>query len=190
MSRSESIPVSVVPLRKIFGPDRIYRAGPAVELCIIVAVIVLFNAYPDRIGIYATATDSRTFVPLLASGFQVHMPWLNAYWSLALTLAAAKFALGRWTPALRWADWGLKLLLCYLLFRLIVGGPIIGLAPGWVATPGTFGSWFDESKVPALNALIKGVFSLTIFALLLSALKQLLSVVRWIERNPVERGQK
>ncbi len=106
-------------------PDRVHVAGTIIEMVLILAVMVLLNQFPDRIGIVRSLTDSSSFKPLLAPEFQEHMPWLNVYWGLALCLCALNLSLGRWTLYSRWAELGLNALAAYILLRIIVGGPLI-----------------------------------------------------------------
>lgn len=114
-----------------FPTGRLNRGWLILDLCIVVASMVLFNVFPDKVGILVSATDSSTFVPLLAPEFQVHMPWLNLWWGLALLLAGIKLVYGRWTAVLQWADWGLRLLGIRVLAGLILGGPILRTDVAW-----------------------------------------------------------
>lgn len=59
---------------------------------------------PDRIRFTKTITDPSTFVPLLASEFKNHLPWLNLWWGLTLVLSLVNLYYRRWQPATRWAD--------------------------------------------------------------------------------------
>jgi hypothetical protein len=103
---------------------RISRFLSIVEICILLVVLVLFNAFPEKIGIYSSAVTPYVFVPLLTPEWLGTMPWLNAWWGLALTLALIKLVYGRWTQALRWADLGV-----HLLSIAILAGVILGYAP-------------------------------------------------------------
>ena len=147
------------------SPDRIHRAWLIVEMGCLIALIVLFNAYPNRIGIIVSATDPHSFYPLLAPGFQAHVPWLTLWWGLALCLAVAKFAYNRWTVALRWANLGLNVLGMVVLGRLLLGGPILwsALLDGW--------------PVPVLNAVVKGVIGLSLVSLIVRTARECLQLL-------------
>jgi hypothetical protein len=118
----EADPVHARPLK---------RGWLLLDLCILVASIVLFNVFPDRVGVLISATDTSTFVPLLAPEFQAQMPWVNLWWGLALLLTVVKLVYGRWTAVLLWADWGLRVLGIRVLVALILGGPILRPDAGW-----------------------------------------------------------
>lgn len=104
---------------------RISRFLCIVEICILLGVLLLFNAFPEKIGIYSSAVVPYVFVPLLTPEWLGYMPWLNAWWGLALTLALIKLVYGRWTQALRWADLGV-----HLLSIAILAAVTLGYAPG------------------------------------------------------------
>jgi len=144
---------------------RIRRGWLIVEMGCLIALIVLFNGFPDRIGILISATDPHSFYPLLAPGFQGHVPWLTLWWGLALCLAVIKFAYNRWTVALRWANLGLNILGMVVLGRLLLGGPILwsALLDGW--------------PVPVLNAVVKGVIGLSLVGLVVRTARECLQLL-------------
>jgi hypothetical protein len=135
--------------------DRIAPLAPFLNAVILVLLIVLFNCYPDRIGFYRRASDLRTFVPLLAAEFQAHLPWLNAFWGASLALNAAKLLSGRWRPWLRWADLGLTCFGVVVACRLLLGEPVLGLNPAWVA---------QQQDLEALRRIQEHVVPLLLFA--------------------------
>jgi hypothetical protein len=100
--------------------SRISRVLTLVEICILLGVIVLFNAFPERVGLYSSAVEPYLFVPLLTPEWLSTMPWLNVWWGLALTLALIKLVYGRWTQALRWADLGVHLLSIAILAGVLL----------------------------------------------------------------------
>jgi hypothetical protein len=143
---------------------RMHRVGPAVAAAMLTALIVLLNAFPEKVGYVVSATDPESFVPMLAPEFQAHLPLLNVWLSLALALALARLAYGRWTVSLRWADLGLRLVGIVVLASLVFGGPIIrvdygGLdvmeaAFGW--SPWTPDTWLKLGLGLLLAALVIG----------------------------------
>lgn len=94
----------------------------------ILAVVILFNFYPEKVGYFRTATDANSFTPVLAPEFSVHLPWLNLWWGLGFSLCLVRFWLRRWTPALRWADMLLGFFGAYLLARMVMGSEPIFLS--------------------------------------------------------------
>ncbi len=106
-------------------PDRIHVVGTIIGMVLILAIMLLFNVFPDQIGIIRSPMDPASFKPLLAPEFQEHMPWLNLIWGLTLTLCAVNLAFGRWNIYSRWAELGLNVLGAYILWRMMLGGPLL-----------------------------------------------------------------
>jgi hypothetical protein len=111
--------------------SHISRVLTLVEICILIGAIVLFNVFPEKVGLYSSAVKPYLFVPLITPEWLSYMPWLNVWWGLALTLALIKLVCGRWTQTLRWADLGL-----HLLSIGILAGVVLGYAPGGFDPPG------------------------------------------------------
>ena len=152
------------------GGTRINRVLTTAEICILIGVMVLFNAFPEKVGIYSSAVEPYLFVPLLTPAWLAYMPWLNIWWGLALTLALVKLVYGRWTQALRWADLGLHLLSILVLASVILGGAITGVDSAGTSTETAASTWvqqnpdlllvgFKSGLVLALVALTAGFFS-------------------------------
>lgn len=81
------------------------RVGWSVfSICLIVAMSVLFNVFPDKVGTVSFAASSVRFTPILAPGFESVLPTLNLWWALAFSLHLAYLVLRGWTPATRWLD--------------------------------------------------------------------------------------
>lgn len=110
--------------------DRVHLAVVVIRIFFLIGALVLFNAYPQWIGTYRSLDDPSTFVPVLAPEFQVHMPALNVWWALALTLNFLVLGLRRRTPATRWADLGLTVFGMAILANMLAGPPILAAHPG------------------------------------------------------------
>ncbi len=54
--------------------DRVHTLGTIVEMVLILALMILFDFFPERIGIIRSLSDPSSFRPLLAPEFQQHMP--------------------------------------------------------------------------------------------------------------------
>ena len=40
--------------------DRIDKTAQAVRICFLLALLILFNIYPDRVGVYRTLSDASS----------------------------------------------------------------------------------------------------------------------------------
>jgi hypothetical protein len=152
------------------GRTRTNRVLTAVEICILIGVMVLFNAFPEKVGIYSSAVEPYLFIPLLTPAWLSYMPWLNIWWGLALTLALVKLVHGCWTQALRWADLGVHLLGICVLASVILGGAVAGVHSGGPSTETGVSTWvrqspdlllvgFKSGLVLALVAMTAGFFT-------------------------------
>jgi hypothetical protein len=154
--------------------DHIQRVWVAGEMIVILAAIILFNFFPEKIGVLGSLTDPRSFIPLLAPEFLDHLAWLNLWWGLALLLGGAKLIIGRWRTAMRWAGIGLQFFAGFILFRLVMGGPIVGINSAWAGAVSGF--WADQ-VIPVLNVSVKIALSVSFFTTLLGAGNKLCDVL-------------
>jgi hypothetical protein len=109
--------------------DHVHLVGTVIEVGLIAAIAIVFNFFPEKVGIFKSLTDPASFTPLLAPEFQVHMPMLNLYWGFAFSLCIANLALRRWNIITRGAELGLNLLALAVLVQMVLGGPI-AVSPG------------------------------------------------------------
>mgnify|MGYP001820553918 CR=1 FL=1 len=166
------------------GITRINRVLTAAEFCILIGVMVLFNAFPEKVGIYSSAVEPYLFIPLFTPEWLAYMPWLNIWWGLALTLALIKLVYGRWTQALRWADLGLHLLGICLLASVILGGAIAGADSSGPGTGTAASTWVRQSPdlrlVGFKSGLVLALVALTAgFLTKLARLGVMIPVLQW-----------
>lgn len=148
------------------GQDRVHVVGTIVEMVLILAVMVLFDFFPDKVGFVRSLADASSFRPLLAPEFQEHMLRLNLYWGLALSLCVFNLSLGRWTLYTRWAEFGLSALAAYIMLRMVLGGPLLAY--------------------PGLTMLVK--FALTI-ALVVTSIDLIAKLIRLLTRTQTDVRQ-
>ena len=105
--------------------DRISKGRTLVDLLVIVAAAIVFNFFPQNVGVLVSATDPSSFIPLLAPEFQSYLLWLNIWWRVTFSLYVAHLVLGKWNLATRWIDIGRRLFGVVLLGWMMVGAPFI-----------------------------------------------------------------
>lgn len=149
------------------GRTALYRLGAVAEICILLGVIVVFNAFPEKVGFYSSAVAPYLFVPLITSAWQPYVPWLNVWWGLALTLALVKLVYGSWTQALRWADLGVHLLSIIVIAGVLLAGGIAG-AGGDSAV-----SYWSWQRPDLLAGGFKAVLALVLVALVIGFFSKL-----------------
>lgn len=131
--------------------DRIDKTAQAVRICFLLALLIVFNIYPDKVGIYRTLRDASSLVPLLGSGFYAALPWLTAWWALGLAVASALLFFERWTAELRLVDWTMDLVGVLVLGRLVFGAPLLLAVPDW---PVPFWTWDTLVRLVLALALL------------------------------------
>lgn len=147
-------------LRKVEEPEKEFKAWELiVDLVFTIAVIVLFNVYPDKVGLYYITSLGDThvhFLPVLTAEFFRYMPFFNMLWGLKVALDAYLLSRRTWTTSTRWTQIALSVLSIGVLFSLLVGAPILDvtsqalLAAGW---PVEFPSFLLEMGYTGLRAL-------------------------------------
>ena len=145
--------------------ERISPVGVAIGMAVLAAIIILFNAFPHKIGVYNFSAEFQGFIPLLAPEFQAHLSWLNVWWGLSLALAGWQLVTRRWTPALRMADLGINILAVFVLWQLVNGGPFIALDPAWVSQQTWSGNTLEQARhaVEVGNTVIRIILGVSIF---------------------------
>ncbi len=130
-----------------------------VDLVFTVAALVLFNAYPDKVGLYYInnlADPNFHFLPVLTSEFFRYMPFFNILWGLKVALDVYLLSQRSLDKVARWAQIGMSVLSIGVLFSLLTGAPILQVSSqalidaGW---PVEFPAFLLEMGYTGLRAL-------------------------------------
>jgi len=112
-------------LPPVDDPDRISPAGHVFSLYAILVFAILFNFYPDWVGIMGFTPGARSWrLPLLRPQFANYLPVLNLWWALAFTLNLIVLRHGRWGRETRATEFALGLLAIGILLMVILGPPV------------------------------------------------------------------
>lgn len=105
-------------------------------------LMVLFNYFPQFVGMVTVEDEALVLVPLFASHFYAdYLPLLNVLWGLALGLQAMLLVSQRWTVFTRAADFGLAMLGLAIIFMVATDGAVFVPAEdplrvfSWLLTP-------------------------------------------------------
>jgi hypothetical protein len=115
-------------LPPIADDNRINRLELGFGMIWTAAFLILFNFYPQWIGVATIANGETGFFPFFAPAFAVHVPWLTLIWMLELMLKSVVLAQGRWTTITRWLELSLVPLTIFVLNRIRTGGEIFTIA--------------------------------------------------------------
>jgi hypothetical protein len=113
-------------LPPVKDPDRLSQAGMVVQMYLILALAVLFNFYPEWIGM--AIVDGRVHLTnFLLPTFFTYMPLVNIFWALDFALHLIVLRQGRWRRETRVAEFALGLYGAMILYLVIIGPPCFRL---------------------------------------------------------------
>jgi len=116
-------------------PEKVNLAALFWEIAFALAAILVFNVYPQWIGMtYLDGGQWRT-VPVLSEVFFRLVPLLSVTWALHIVLNIVLVRRGRWEPATRWFQVALKVFGLVILGMMIAGAPIIDLSQSRAVMP-------------------------------------------------------
>ena len=158
------------------SPVRIWKTWMIVEIGFLLAVIALFNLFPQLIGIDRSPDAVTDPLPLIAPGIIDSLPWLNIWWGLALALNVLVVVFMLRSPKVSWARLALNFAGLILLLRMIFIGPLIAFNPEWLALqaadPSTL-ALMEKELAPALSVGITLFITAAILALGLNMIAKL-----------------
>jgi hypothetical protein len=111
-------------LPPVNDPDRISYFGRIFLLYLIAALALLFNVFPEWVGVVIFHDSDTQVIPLLEPAFSRYLPYLNAWWALAFALTLVVLRQGRWRRGTRWADLALEVLNAVILLVIVAGPPV------------------------------------------------------------------
>lgn len=114
-------------------PDQTKRGELISEVVFTIIALVVFNFYPQVIGIPIVVDGHLTIVPLLSEAFFVYLPWLNTLWLLVLVLDVVLLRAEVWTLSTRLAKIGLSLATIALAYVMLTGPGLVSVTPDALA---------------------------------------------------------
>lgn len=140
--------------------DTIKTVGLLAEIGFTLAVMILFNFYPQYIGI-GSLNGSWKFVSVLTPTFFRYLPWINLVWFTTIALDIILIRQGKWQPWTRWFAVAKTVLAILVLLVMLSGDPIVQLTAEALARIG----WPQSVKVlhRLINLNVKGLLGLIIF---------------------------
>jgi hypothetical protein len=110
-------------LPPVKDPNRISQAGMVIQMYLILAFAVLFNFYPEWVGM--VVVNGRVHLTgFLLPAFAAYMPLVNVFWALDFALHLTVLSQGRWRRETRGAELALGLYNAVILYLIIAGPPV------------------------------------------------------------------
>ena len=160
--------------------DQVSRGNLIAEIVFTVLAIVLFNIYPQYIGLYSITPDGSFFVPFLSQTFFSYMPWINLLWALQIGCDLFLLQQMRWTSATRWFWIVVKAGGIALVYAMLTGPSIISLTPEALMTGMSMPA--DASQIIATMAA-QGVKIALIVTIVAGGAEIIKSLVRLVRRT-------
>jgi hypothetical protein len=157
------------------APQKVGVVGLSVEIAFTVVAIVIFNFYPQLIGVGYSGTEWVS-IPVLADVFFTrYLPWLNIVWALQIVLDSIVIGRGRWETGTGWLYVTVKAMSVVINLAMLTGPALIGLTAATLAANTSMGLSAAETLVTLLNQVVK-------WGLILGVVFGSLDVIRQIFR--------
>ena len=158
--------------------DQIKIGEHVAEMVFIVLGLILFNFYPQYIGIYGFTDNQRFFAPLLSDAFFSYMPWINLLWGL-------QFALDVWLVQQRRWQFGSRLILmavkagnAVLAYAMLKGPSIVGLTADVLVSEMHFTADAAQSLAMLIAQVVKWGLIIGIVAGAFDAIKAFVQMIK------------
>ncbi|MCX6065995.1 MAG: hypothetical protein NT121_09600 [Chloroflexi bacterium] len=108
-------------------PDEVSSWEPIMTIVFTLLGLSLLNFYPQGLSIFYFAGSTNVFIPALSEAFFRMLPWINITAVLSIILNISLLRSGRWTPATRWFEIGLKIAGIVITYALLKGPSILAI---------------------------------------------------------------
>ena len=154
------------------APQQVGVVGLSVEIAFTVVAIVIFNFYPQLIGIGYSGTEWVS-IPVLAEVFFTrYLPWLNIVWVLQIVLDSIVIGRGRWETGSGWFYVAIKGMSVVINLAMLTGPALIGLTASTLAAKSAMGYDTAELLVNMLTQVVKWGLIIGVIAGSIDLIKQ------------------
>ncbi|MBX2999160.1 MAG: hypothetical protein KF893_11670 [Caldilineaceae bacterium] len=159
-------------------------AESVMEIIGLSITIGIFNAPSTWIKLIHDIAGPTVFVPIFSAELQSHLPMLNLFWGLALTLAFVRLYYQRRAPGILIAEILMILFGMQIAFSLLMSGPLLALDHEWITAQEIssllVSTW--SSLLDVINLVVKLAIGLGIFGSLVSLVQKGIELVRAVQR--------
>jgi hypothetical protein len=165
-------------LPEVEDSDQVSRTGTIVETVFIVLGLILFNLYPQYIGIYGFSDNGSFFVPILSQAFFSYMPWINLLWGLQIAMNALLIQRMRWQIGTRWFSIAIKAGEIALAYAMLNGPSLINLTPETLMTEMSFSADAAQIFASIIGQIVIVALWISIVAGAVEIIQVLVKIVR------------
>jgi hypothetical protein len=151
-------------------PERVSTSEKVGEIAGLVFGLILFNLYPQWIGVSFIQNGQWVHLPVLSQAFSLYIPWLSLIWLVEIVRDTWVVARGRWSTLLRWFTIVISLGSIAVTAWIFTGPAIITVTPNTFIRLGWGLSGVDANQtINGINmavhlgvgvALVVGIFEL------------------------------
>lgn len=128
------------------APQKVSRAGQIWDAIFAVAFLIIFNLYPQWVGINLYQNGNWVHVPVLTQAFYQFLPIINVQFALSLALAVYLASRGVWESVSEWLDVGVKVISIIVASLLLSVGPLLDMSAN-----AFFGTGWDISTIMSIQ---------------------------------------
>ena len=154
------------------APQKVGVVGLSVEIAFTVVAIVIFNFYPQLIGIGYSGTEWVSIPVLAEVFFERYLPWLNIYWVLQIVLDAIVLGRGRWETGTGWFYVAIKAISVVINLAMLTGPSLIALTAAELNAHSAMGMDTAQLLVNMLTQVVKWGLIIAVIAGSIDMIKQ------------------
>ena len=114
-------------LAKEPDPDEVKTSEAIVTIIFTVIGLVIFNLYPDMVGIFFNTDGEWSFIPILSDAFFTYLPWINLLGVLQIVFNLYLLRQKTWTVFTRLCNIAIELGTIALAIAMLNGPSLIDL---------------------------------------------------------------
>jgi hypothetical protein len=110
-------------------PERVKISEQIGEIAGLIFGLIIFNLYPEWIGMSILQNGQWVHVTVLAPAFATYLPWLSVIWITQICRDVWLASRGRWSTLLRWINVGIGLASAAMAAWMLSGPALTAIAP-------------------------------------------------------------
>ena len=133
---------------------------PITAIVFTAAAMIVFNGYPQLIGVHFLSKGQWTSIPALTDAFYRWLPYINVLWALQLALNLVLLRQGRWQAFTKWFAIALNVAGVVIAYLLLSGPAIVSLSPAALQATGLFDASTAATLSAVLGQAVRGIIAI------------------------------